>query len=56
MENTGNIDIIVALIGALIVIGCLEWLSSSPKSSWRFLVLTVLAIAYLGANLFWLEK
>lgn len=33
MEHTGDIDIIVALIGALIVIGCLEWLSSSPKSS-----------------------
>lgn len=56
MEHTGDIDIIVALIGALIVIGCLEWHSSIPKSSWRFLVLTVLAIAYLGANLFWLEK
>lgn len=56
MEHTGDIDIIVALIGALIVLGCLEWLSSSSKSSWKFLVLTVLAIAYLGANLFWLEK
>ena len=56
MEHTGDIDIIVALIGALIVIGCLAWLSSSPKSSGRFLVLTVLAIAFLGANLFWLEK
>lgn len=56
MEHTGDIDIILGLIGVLIVLGCLEWLFSSPKSSWRFLVLTALAIAYLGANLFWLEK
>lgn len=53
MQNEVTIGIFLTV---LLIVGVLLWLSSSPKSSWRFLVLTVLAIAYLGANLFWLEK